>query len=30
VHQLEGQGHGAAVSGPDLLAKEVESFLRRD
>jgi pimeloyl-ACP methyl ester carboxylesterase len=30
VHQLEGHGHGAAVSGPDLLAKEVESFLRRD
>lgn len=30
VRKLEGHGHGAAVSGPDLLAKEVESFLRRD
>jgi pimeloyl-ACP methyl ester carboxylesterase len=27
VHTLEGHGHGAAVSGPDLLASEIEGFL---
>jgi pimeloyl-ACP methyl ester carboxylesterase len=31
VRTLDGHGHGAAVSGPDLLAKEIEDFLlRRD
>jgi pimeloyl-ACP methyl ester carboxylesterase len=27
VRTLEGHGHGAAVSGPDLLAAEIERFL---
>jgi pimeloyl-ACP methyl ester carboxylesterase len=27
VHVLEGHGHGASVSGPDLLASELKAFL---
>jgi pimeloyl-ACP methyl ester carboxylesterase len=27
VHELEGQGHGAAMSAPELLASEVRAFL---
>jgi pimeloyl-ACP methyl ester carboxylesterase len=27
VRRLEGHGHGAAVSGPELLAAELERFL---
>jgi pimeloyl-ACP methyl ester carboxylesterase len=27
VHELEGHGHGAATSGPDLLAAEIRDFL---
>jgi pimeloyl-ACP methyl ester carboxylesterase len=27
VHVLEGHGHGASVSGPELLASELRGFL---
>jgi pimeloyl-ACP methyl ester carboxylesterase len=27
VHALEGQGHGATLSGPELIAAEVRGFL---
>ena len=30
VHVLEGHGHGANLSGPELVAKELEGLLRRD